>query len=360
MQSGLECFLDEQLSSMIASENRHGDCEIQHKTDCIIYDTEEDHYLEEYLEEIMDAFTVAKHLKVAESDVRADYLKNFLSKWKVFSVTGDDIQQIITAICSERYQDEPELFDKKVTIREFFSADTMEQQCILKTYNWDDFCYNIKHVNRFHSQQVNFDQLENLLKNMVIDIPKGTLKLFRSRICDEDSYTSGYSTRKMGVPPVALTTAGRTNSEGIQCLYLAGDEETTFHEVRARDYDHVSVGEFIQTKDLRIVDLSLFDKIGPFSIPDFDMTWFAINIEIIRKIGDEVAKPMRRFDRALDYVPTQYICDYIKHLGYDGIKFKSTLVDGGTNYAIFNEKKFECTNVKVVQIGNIDYNWSPL
>ena len=50
MQIGLECFLDEQLSSMIASENRHGDCEIQHKTDCIIYDTEEDHYLEEYLE----------------------------------------------------------------------------------------------------------------------------------------------------------------------------------------------------------------------------------------------------------------------------------------------------------------------
>ena len=47
------------------------------KADCIIYDTEEDHYLEEYLEEIMDAFTVAKHLKVTESDVRADYLKNF-------------------------------------------------------------------------------------------------------------------------------------------------------------------------------------------------------------------------------------------------------------------------------------------
>lgn len=40
----------------------------------------------------------------------------------MFSVTGDDIQQIITAICSERYQDEPELFDKKVTIREFFGG----------------------------------------------------------------------------------------------------------------------------------------------------------------------------------------------------------------------------------------------
>ena len=102
------------------------------------------------------------------------------------------------------------------------------------------------------------------------------------------------------------------------------------------------------------------------------MTWFAINIEIIRKIGDEVAKPMRRFDRALDYVPTQYICDYIKHLGYDGIKSIIQDKNGfiwivtadelfhfdGFNYKRYS--KFECTNVKVVQIGNIDYNWSPL
>lgn len=46
----------------------------------------------------------------------------------------------------------------------------------------------------------------------------------------------------------------------------------------------------------------MFDKIGPFSVPDFDMTWFAINIDIIRKIGNEVAMPMRRFDSVLDYI----------------------------------------------------------
>ena len=108
------------------------------------------------------------------------------------------------------------------------------------------------------------------------------------------------------------------------------------------------------------MDLSLFDKIGPFSIPDFDMTWFAINIDIIRKIGNEVAMPMRRFDSVLDYVPTQYICDYVKHLGYDGIRYKSTLVEGGINYAIFDERKFECKKVKVVHIGNIQYEWSIL
>ena len=46
MQIGLECFKDEQISSMIASENRHGECEIQGIKDCVVYDTEEDHYLE--------------------------------------------------------------------------------------------------------------------------------------------------------------------------------------------------------------------------------------------------------------------------------------------------------------------------
>ena len=116
MQIGLECFKDEQISSMIASENRHGECEIQGIKDCVVYDTEEDHYLEEYLEEIMDAFTVAKHLKVSETDPRVGYLHTFLARWKVFKVNEVSIQKIIKEICSQRYQDEPELFDEKVTV----------------------------------------------------------------------------------------------------------------------------------------------------------------------------------------------------------------------------------------------------
>lgn len=360
MQIGLECFKDEQLNSMVASNNRLGNCDITNDKDCLVYDTEDDYYLEEYLNEILDVFTVAKYLKIADTDARVGYLQDFLKKWGLFSVDVDNIYKIVKEICKERYQDEKELFDEKVTIAEFFSPDNMNKLSLLKNYTWEDFSYHIKHINRFHSQQVNFVQLEKLLENMMIDIRKGTLKLFRARICDETNYLSGYTTKKMGAPSVTLATAGRTNSEGIQCLYLADNTETTLHEVRARDHDHVTVGEFHQIKDLKLVDLSLFDHIGPFSIPDFDMTWFAINIDIIRKLGNEVAKPMRRFDSSLDYVPTQYICDYIKHLGYDGIKYKSTLSNGGVNYAIFNEKKFECINVKVVEIDSTKYEWKDI
>lgn len=360
MQIGMDCFLDEQIRSMIKSEQRYGDCEILENKNCIIYDTEKDFYLETYLEEILDVFTVADYLKITENDVKVDCLSNILECWKLFSVDAGKIQKIISSICRNKFIEEPELFTKKVTIREFFSEDDMSRYCILTNNSWDDFCYNIKHVNRFHSQLVNFNQLKKLLDNMVVDIPKHTLNLFRARICDIKTYIKGFTVSEMGAPPVPLTSAGRTNSEGIQCLYLSNDIVTTFHEVRARDNDHVTVGLFVQKKDLKIIDLSYLDRIGPFSVPDFDMTWFAINIEIIRRIGEEVAKPMRRFDSTLDYIPTQYICDYIKHLGYDGIKFKSTLKKGGINYAIFDEKNFECENVVNVRISDIDYKWTEI
>lgn len=356
MQIGLACFKDKQLSSMVGSYNRVGNCEILHKTNEIVYDTEDDSYLVEYIEDILDAFTVAKYLKISESDERTAYLKDYLFKWDIFNGDRDDIQKIIVAICHERYKEEKELFEEKVTIRELFDVDELEKNCLLKNYTWENFSYHIKHINRFHSHQINLLQFEKLLKNMMLEIPKGSLKLYRSRICDEENYDTGYSIRKMGVPPMEKATAGRTNSEGVQCLYLSSDIMTTFHEVRARDYDHVCVGTFLQNKDIKIVDLSLFDEIGPFSNPDFDISWFAVNIEIIRKIGSEIAKPMRRFDSALDYIPTQYICDYIKYLGYDGIKFKSTLASGGINYAIFDEKKFECTEVNVKCIGGVEYS----
>lgn len=60
----------------------------------------------------------------------------------------------------------------------------------------------------------------------------------------------------MGPPPVKFATAGRANSAGISCLYLANNIVTTLHEIRARDLDYISVAAFKLCKELRIVDLS--------------------------------------------------------------------------------------------------------
>lgn len=56
---------------------------------------------------------------------------------------------------------------------------------------------------------------------------------------------------------------------------------TTFHEIRARDLDYVSVGEFVPNKELKLVDLSKLHKISPFSAGTFGCEWFAINMNIL-------------------------------------------------------------------------------
>lgn len=70
---------------------------------------------------------------------------------------------------------------------------------------------------------------------------------------------------------------------------------------------------------------------------------------------------MRRSDSPLDYVPTQYVTDYIQsitHDGtheYDGIEYKSTLHPSGFNLAIFNPDLFSCISVDVYKVNEIKY-----
>lgn len=360
MQISINCFADEQLRSMIEQAGRKGECDVISKTNVFIYDTAKDDYLGEAFETVFSVFMPIKEINANSeeySNYKVDYMSRFLKRWNIFSVSEKDIQKIIIEIGKNLYEYKPEIFEEKVTIKEFFQPDVMKKICILQNNKWKDFCDSIKYTNRFHTNMINLIELKRLLENMEIEIHASTLRLYRSRICDESHYDSGYNIEDMGAPPLKCASVGRINSEGISCLYLADTYKTTFHEVRARDKDHVSVGEFVQKEDIRILDLSQFGEIGPFSVYNIDITWFAVNIEIIRQIGKEISKPMRRFDSSLDYIPTQYICDYIKYLGYDGIKFQSTLCDGGINYAIFSKEKFECVSVRLVSIDTVDYKW---
>jgi len=74
-----------------------------------------------------------------------------------------------------------------------------------------------------------------------------------------------------------------------------------------------------------------------------------------------MSKVLRRSDSKLDYVPTQYIIDFIKsieHNGtqeYDGIEYNSTTNPGGYNLAIFNPDLFECIDVDIYDIENLQY-----
>ena len=136
---------------------------------------------------------------------------------------------------------------------------------------------------------------------------------------------------------------------------------TSLHEIRARDYDYVSIGSFFPKKILRVVDLSTIDAISPFNEDNgLGIEWFAINMPILKKISYEIAKPLKRQDSDIDYLPTQYIADYIKGLGFDGLCYNSTLNKGGINYAIFNPGDFTCKSVRLIQVDPVMYSYQDL
>ena len=237
--------------------------------------------------------------------------------------------------------------NNSLVIQEKYDLQYLEEHYILKTQKWDDFVDAIKHRNRFHNNLINTKLLREYCISIYEDIPVGSQRYYRSRIAKD---ARGYSPSNMGAPPREKASEGRANSAGISRLYLTNNRETALHEIRAAEYDYVTIATFKQMVPIRIVDLQRIDKISPVDIgADIDCTALAINREHLQRINSEMSKTMRKNDSPLDYLPTQYICDFVMSITdddgtplFDGIKYKSAMHNQGANYAIFYPQKFKC------------------
>ena len=184
-------------------------------------------------------------------------------------------------------------------------------------------------------------------------IKRGTL-LYRARITPDGR--KKLKTKEMGCPPKERATAGRANPLGIPYLYLCNKIETTYYEVRAVYLDRISVGKFTILRDLNIVDFS--NKINLFytysdSESNISLADIVKRKILFDKISSDLSKPLRRFDTEIEYVPTQLICEYCKQNGADGIRFNSSLHQGGTNVVLFNSSDAECRSVLSREIKNV-------
>ena len=228
---------------------------------------------------------------------------------------------------------------------------------LLKNNCWNDFVEGIKRKNRFHSNYINTDMLFTFLRCAVKSHRKGEV-MYRSRICPDEK---GFKNIEMGPPPDNRAKGGRVNPTGISILYLSDSKETTLYEIRAGVYDFVTVGSFKLLKDIEVINLADIDRISPFTgvQRDFDFTQYAMNIEHLKMISQEIARPLRN-DNALDYLPTQYISDYIRSRGYDGIEYISTMSKNGANLAVFDPTLFKCIGTNVYDVKSISYSYTQL
>lgn len=215
---------------------------------------------------------------------------------------------------------------------------------------WDELKKEVQTEKRYFSNVGAFDWSAYIKSNVKID--KDTV-YYRSRVTPADK--ESLSPEDMGCPPAEKATAGRANPIGIPYLYLCDNIDTTFYEIRAVYLDRISVGRFVTQRDLNLVNFSTNTNLFYAFNSDNNVSLIDVikHKILFKKISADLSKPLRRYDTEIEYVPTQLICEYCKHNGADGIMFKSSLHQSGTNILLFNKDDAKCTEVLVKEIRSI-------
>lgn len=218
---------------------------------------------------------------------------------------------------------------------------------IVANNDWDGFCESLKYKNRFHNNMIN---LENLAFFLDITTNYYSIEEFRERF--EPLYRSRivkFITEKSELmsPPKGFATAGRLNSKWISVLYLSTKEQVSIEEVKPKHNDIIYIGKVKLQKNVnkrenwKIANLTNLTS-NAIKAGDDGFRKYFVNYQTLKKIHKGITNPSD--EQGIDYLPFQYLADYIRSLKYDGIMYESILQDGTFNFVFFDQSLFECVN----------------
>ena len=327
----LKCFSDTELIGFIQSFGKLANCDVCASTGVSTLDLAE---LLDFFQELLNNFQKTQKGTPLKSKIQENW--SFFSSHKNASKILNEVAQSINSEITN-------------------ANDLVEYTEEIKTnYSyWDELKEKLKWQRRFLPdleiiQDLGWDGFFNTQFEL-----ESKEELFRARVHHE-SGMEAYSPEDMMCPEPKLTRGGRANPSGIPFLYLSDNQETVLYEVRASYLDELSIGEFHLKKEhekVKIVDFTedtlLFQ---PGRVNE------TIKSRLLRdKINGELSKPMRRYDTDIEYIPTQFICEFIKvFTGASGIRFSSSLHPVGNNVVMFDQAKMECTKVVLKKINKLD------
>ena len=175
-----------------------------------------------------------------------------------------------------------------------------------------------------------------------------------TEIIDEEKPFWGFDESNSDAPPKKSAIAGRANSCGISFLYATTDKKTAIMEMKPQIGQNFNICKIETCKDIRI----------------FDFTYTSVELkeDEYLKSGDlyviskEFSQP--NFGNADDYVPTQYLCEYLREKGFDGIKYKSAVSPDGINLIIFDtnseDKPYKIVESRVYAVSNINVEFEQI
>ena len=162
----------------------------------------------------------------------------------------------------------------------------------------------------------------------------GDIVWYRARLMSSDD---PIPLDEMGAPPRDRAGHGRANPAGIPYLYLGSTPSTSVAELRPHTGEKACVAEF-KLPDLRFADLRDPRKlISPLLGDESEIIRLRADLPLLERLGDELTRPVQPRGAPYEYIPTQYLCEYIKKCGFDGVVYRSSVSsDNGVNLALFS------------------------
>ncbi len=357
------CFIDKELKRIIASQPEKGRCPICGCDNTPLYDTDTDQTIQQGFENLLDIYTFKEDLPVSfpEDEIHS-LADDLIDNWNIFAppLSSSNKHKILSSILKERIKKDNNLLNRNVGIVQKYDDRYIFEYSILRSGKWEDFVDSIKKENRFHNSTINLKMLGSFCSHLVTMYKSGK-EFYRGRISEN---LCGIDIKDMSAPPPRNARPGRANAEGISRLYLASDERTAIHEIRAGAFDYITIGKFIAKQNVSVVNFRLINQISPFD-DSINPLIFAINKNCLEKIDKEMAKVLRQGDSHIDYIPTQYIADYLNSREFNnelpvscnGVEYKSTMNPAGYNLSIFDKELFECAEIKTIQVSGLQYNY---
>ncbi|MBI9037093.1 MAG: RES family NAD+ phosphorylase [Bacteroidales bacterium] len=325
------CFLDKEIKGYIISSTNTGKCGVCNSTNVSLTPLIE---LLDFFQELIDNFRISKNGKPLKLKIQEDW--NFFYSHNIANkILNEILPQLSTDI-------------NNAEVKVDYAEDIIESYMY-----WETLKEELKWSKRFIS---NIDYLEELGWDGFFDTQfelKPTDNLFRARV-HHQSGLEAFNTNEMMSPKPQQVSGGRANPLGIPYLYLCDNPETVLYEVRASYLDELSVAMF-QLKDeftsIKIVD---FTEDTPIFQPNHINKTIKAS-QLRKRISRDLSKPMRRYDTEIEYIPTQFICEYINVItGASGIRFSSSLHLVGKNIVIFDQTLMHCKEVKLRKVNSVD------
>lgn len=227
------------------------------------------------------------------------------------------------------------LDDGNIVRKTFVASAACNSDSVIR---WDAVRRELIEENRFFLKSaLDVDRLKTLLGALVAKPGALPSEMYRARLQDGPDPIPA---DKMGAPPAKVAAHGRANPTGIPYLYLASDRATAISEVRPH------TGEIAWTLDfmlpitpLQIVDLrSPRRTISPFDYDPDDLPKLYGDVKFLERWSDELTRPVVPGSARLEYLPSQYLCEFVKSCGFDGVLYRSS-VGPGVNLALFHPSR---------------------